>query len=254
MICPQCKAEYRQGFTMCADCEVPLVAQLPTPPSGRADSTEPGEDPFCTFWKGDDPRIHAELCQLFDEQGIPHKTVRRADHLFNLNSKNAFQVGIPFSSFEKAEAAIKEAYGDDDGTPTTPALLPDGSEHVKEAGILSGLFDFAKGYAEGVHGSEASPTVPQTEFHEENSPREDGVEEYWSDWNPTQWYPEDATVEVWSGDQPELGEMITASLQENQIHSRPSNSAGHCALFILPGDVVRAREIVREIVEGAPPE
>jgi hypothetical protein len=253
MICPQCKAEYRQGFTMCADCEVPLVAQLASSTSGPGDSAEPDEDPFCTFWKGDDPRIHAELCLLLDEQGIPHKTVRRADHLFNLNSKSAFQVGVPFSFFEKAEAAIKEAYGDDDGTPTAPVLLPDGSEHVIEAGILSGLFDFAKGYAKGVQGSAASPTSLKTESNEENSYLEDD-EDSRSDWNPTQWYAEDATVEIWSGDQTELGEMIAASLQENQIHSRPSNSTSNCALFVLPGDEVRAREIVREIVEGILPE
>jgi hypothetical protein len=74
------------------------------------------------------------------------------------------------------------------------------------------------------------------------------------DWDPQNWYSEDATAEVWSGDQPELGEMIAASLQENQIHSRPSNSAGNCALFVLPGDEARACEIVREIVDAAPPE
>lgn len=238
---------------MCADCEVPLVAQLPTPPSGPADSGEPDEDPFCVFWKGDDPRIHAELCELLDEQGIPHKTVRRSDHLFNLNSRSAFQIGVPFSFFEKAEAAIKGAYGSDEETPAAPVLLPDGSEHVIEAGILSGLFDFAKGYAKGVQGSAASPTSLQTESHEENSHLEDD-EDFRSDWNPTQWYPEDATVEVWSGDQPELGEMIAASLQENQIHSRGGNSKGRCALFVLSEDEARAREIVREIIEAAPPE
>src|SRR5258708_14578457 len=163
MICPQCKAEYRPGFAVCADCDVPLVAQLPTSPSGPAGSAEPGEDPFCAFWKGDDSRIHAELCELLDEQGIPHKTVRRADHLFNLNSRSAFQIGIPFSFFEKAEAAIKEAYGSEEETPTAPVLLPDGSEHVIEAGILSGLFDFAKGYAKGVQGSAANPASLETE-------------------------------------------------------------------------------------------
>jgi len=29
MYCPNCKAEYRQGFTECADCGVPLVYELP---------------------------------------------------------------------------------------------------------------------------------------------------------------------------------------------------------------------------------
>ena len=29
MFCPNCKAEYREGFTHCSDCDVDLVASLP---------------------------------------------------------------------------------------------------------------------------------------------------------------------------------------------------------------------------------
>jgi hypothetical protein len=28
MFCPQCKAEYRRGFTHCSDCDVDLVGDL----------------------------------------------------------------------------------------------------------------------------------------------------------------------------------------------------------------------------------
>jgi 5'(3')-deoxyribonucleotidase len=28
MICPKCKSEYREDFTMCSDCNVPLVEKL----------------------------------------------------------------------------------------------------------------------------------------------------------------------------------------------------------------------------------
>lgn len=30
--CPECKAEYREGFTVCSDCRVDLVAELPPEP------------------------------------------------------------------------------------------------------------------------------------------------------------------------------------------------------------------------------
>ena len=29
MYCPECKAEYREGFTSCSDCQIPLVSELP---------------------------------------------------------------------------------------------------------------------------------------------------------------------------------------------------------------------------------
>jgi hypothetical protein len=115
MFCPVCKAEYREGFRRCADCEVDLVHELPAEAivarsSSDADIVDSDEDPFCSFWKGDDPRIHAELCDLLGNEGIPYKTFRRADHLFHISAKTSFEIGIPYSQFEKAEALVKEAY------------------------------------------------------------------------------------------------------------------------------------------------
>src|SRR5215470_9028014 len=128
MYCPNCGSEYRQGFTRCTDCDVDLVWEPPnkaivarhTDEWGRVHDTVPGEpgdpnsDPFCSFWKGDDARVHAELCEVLDEAGIPHNTVFRRDHLFNLHNYPAYEVGVPFSMFERAENAVKEAYGAED--------------------------------------------------------------------------------------------------------------------------------------------
>ena len=47
---------------------------------------DPNEDPFCSFWKGTDLRVCTEVCTVLDEAGIPHKTIRRQDHLFNFNN------------------------------------------------------------------------------------------------------------------------------------------------------------------------
>jgi hypothetical protein len=32
MFCPECRAEYREGFYECADCKIPLVSELPPEP------------------------------------------------------------------------------------------------------------------------------------------------------------------------------------------------------------------------------
>jgi hypothetical protein len=134
MFCPQCRAEYRPRFTRCADCDLNLVDKLPAQAivaQAPVDPEDSDEDPFCSFWKGEDPRIHAELCGLLTQQNIPYKTFRRADHLFNISAKTQFEIGIPFSQFEKAEAAVKEAYEGVDSPGTegeAPLALPESTE------------------------------------------------------------------------------------------------------------------------------
>src|SRR5215813_1122365 len=133
LYCPNCGAEYREGFSSCSDCHALLVRE-PQHDFRQEPATEPGDpnsDPFCAFWQGDDPRIHAELCGVLEEAGIPQKTVYRQDHLFNLANYPTFQVGVPASRFEDAENAVRDAFpsdsnGEDSADALTfPRLLPD---------------------------------------------------------------------------------------------------------------------------------
>jgi hypothetical protein len=40
MFCPECQGEYREGFTECADCGVPLVDKLPAPEAASDQSSD----------------------------------------------------------------------------------------------------------------------------------------------------------------------------------------------------------------------
>jgi hypothetical protein len=256
MYCPQCKAEYRQGFTRCADCDVDLVHEPPPAAHGFGTAGETGshgedsDDPFCSFWRGDDPRIHAELCELLNEEGIPHKTVRREDHLFNLNSKSGFQIGIPFSQFEKAEAAIKDAYGTEDEQEDAARLLPYRRGYAPAVRGTFAWRPLAKGFTRTEDG-QSEETENDGAAALEEAAAENDSENRQPDWDPTNWNPEEATSKVWHGEQSYPGEMIEMALRENQIHTRFEKADEKNAIFVLPEDEVRAREIVREIVEGA---
>jgi hypothetical protein len=240
MFCPQCHAEYRPGFTYCTDCDVDLVYELPAARNNSSETNHQGawpgdnsEDPFCSFWQGDDARLHAELCTVLDEAGIPQKTVRRQDHLFNLNNYPAFQIGVPFSLFEKAEAAVKDAYELESSDPDAVQLL---NPPLPVPVIPESLRSMEK--------LPATLTSPD----EENipGPREDG--------DDTQWEPEANGIEVWSGDDRSICDMLVASLRENEIHVRRVNSDSMQSLFVSSKQEARAKEIVREVAEGVPPE
>jgi len=236
MICPVCKAQYRQGFTRCADCDVDLVYTIPMTESDgdrispTASPSESDDDPFCSIWQGDDSRIHAELCSVLDDAGIPHKTVRRQDHLFNLSNYRAFQIGVPFSMYERAEAAIAEAFdldASDRGAVEvlgSPLLLPETRRSIRKLPTM---------------------LTPASDDNIPGPPTNGSLSER---------AHEEATARVWSGDDSSVRDMLVASLRENQIDVRQENDGGKCSLFVIAEAEARAREIVREIVEGAPPE
>ena len=62
------------------------------------------------------------------------------------------------------------------------------------------------------------------------------------------------TVEVWSGNDDRIAQFLTAAMQENEIPIHPENRGEQTKICVSAADEKRAREIVREIVEGSPPE
>jgi len=68
VFCPVCKAEYREGFTRCAECGAELIDELP--PAAPA----PGADPEAVvrLWQGHDPVMFTALCEALVNAGIAH--------------------------------------------------------------------------------------------------------------------------------------------------------------------------------------
>jgi len=76
--------------------------------------------------------------------------------------------------------------------------------------------------------------------------------------------PQDATVEIWSGQGADVAAMIASSLRENHIPYRPDPDTAEpksgpdemrpTRILVFPDDAKRAKAIVREIVDAIPPE
>ena len=60
-------------------------------------------------------------------------------------------------------------------------------------------------------------------------------------------------VEVWNGNDERIAQFLTAAMQENEIPIHLENPADQTRIYVSAANEKRAREIVREIVEGAPP-
>jgi hypothetical protein len=71
---------------------------------------------------------------------------------------------------------------------------------------------------------------------------------------PYDWNASDATSEAWAGEEEPMAEYLASALRENGIPSRIPDEPGHrVRLCVRPEDLRRAREIVQEITDGAPP-
>jgi len=245
MYCPLCGAEYRPGFTVCSDCQVALVPEPPGATSANASIDDTSDEKsFALVWSGNDSRVHAEICEALDREKIPARTLGSEDHLFNLATRPTFEVYVPADRVNSAREAIKQV-----------AAMEEIAE-PSESGLLE------------IPAEEGSPNDEDEEERRDSR----GLD------------PQDATVKIWSGQNRELAAMIASSLRENHIPCRPEpdlsnpdlaeapNIAGPniaepdsaeksasdqmraTRLFVFPDDEESAKEIVREIVNAAPPE
>ena len=65
---------------------------------------------------------------------------------------------------------------------------------------------------------------------------------------------ERATCELWVGKDGGVASFLKSALQESAIDMKTEIAGDEITIYVRPSDEGRARKIVREIVEGAPPE
>jgi hypothetical protein len=220
---------------MCSDCQVALVTD---PPSKTSQDTPPMDAGFVLLWSGTDPHKHAEVIEALERENIPERSVRREDRLVYAYMRPPFEVYVPAALLPKAKATLKETM-----------LMEEEEKQAAESGILE---------------------IPAEDEYAGNENDSRG--------EPADWHAEGATSKIWSGQDAEMAGMITASFRENQIPYRTSaeeaDPAGESEgsqprgtgteetetekkaieIFVLPEDEARGKEIVREIVDAAPPE
>ena len=72
MFCPECRTEYREGFTVCSDCGTTLVSELlPEPPKEIPSEVADFEEVLGFMDEG----VVAIVKSLLDEEGIDYHIV-----------------------------------------------------------------------------------------------------------------------------------------------------------------------------------
>lgn len=62
-----------------------------------------------------------------------------------------------------------------------------------------------------------------------------------------------ATVNVWTGSDTKIAQFLASALSENNISAEVAPAGALTLIRVAPGNEPRAREIVREVTDGAPP-
>lgn len=124
MICPECGAEYREGFTRCADCDVDLEAPSPTPPP---DEDERANIELVKVWEGGNPALLAVIESVLDDAGIEYSTT--SENLQDLFGGGRFGSGFnyligPVKFFVRAEDESEARALLDQLKDAPPAELP----------------------------------------------------------------------------------------------------------------------------------
>ena len=217
MFCPVCKAEYRLGFTHCSDCDVDLVESLPA-------SQAPND--LALAWRGSDPVSFSAALAALRDANIPSYQLSDHDQL-------VWGLAIPRPRYE---------------------ILVRKQDLQRALELVNGISErpaFALG------------KTPEWAF-EEPEPAESGGRERSVDQSGAQnevpddlvpkFRAKDANLEVWSGEETDMGQMLEASLRENGIGCVVDSAGGVARVRVLPEFEARAREIVREVLEGTPPD
>lgn len=246
MFCPVCKYEFRRGFTHCNQCDVDLVETLPaeeeidhTPPATAAQMDHP-----TLLWSGANGGIFSALTGALDEAGVPYNKEELDARLVFTSQHGDLEVWVPAANLPQAQPLL-------DSILANP-LNAEAAQHRNDIGERPFAVD-----NELADESDQSTDYPRNE----NVSRE--------------LYPEDATTEVWSGDDDSVAEILKSCLAEIgvacYVHRPGAESGGDLAaaensaasseegsstfaVRVLPEDEARAREIVQQVTTGAPPE
>ena len=242
MFCPECRTEYRPGFTKCADCGVDLVAQLAAeqPARGHNADIPTNSEGLELLWSGVSQSVSG---RIHDELAAAHLFHKLAEKEFGFSpslAQSAQLVWIDPPDRAAARAILEKVLADSDALERPP------HEELSNDNLRVNPFNFDRKVYNRVPGAEDVQNGDEDELPESQEPVADDIVEDFD--------PDDATTQVWSGDDRETADYLKMSLEGVGIGCVLRLDGGQFRVFVLPALESRAKEIVHEVIEGTPPQ
>jgi hypothetical protein len=100
MFCPECKAEYRSGFSHCVDCDVDLVQEL-------TEELTQGREQLRKVWSGDNQSDCVELCQELNDAGIAYEVSQiPLGPRSGMGVDSRFEIKVPHNLCDQAQQLL----------------------------------------------------------------------------------------------------------------------------------------------------
>lgn len=183
--------------------------------SSAADSQEDKE--IISIWAGSDSGERSAVRGALEKAGIAVIDQEAPGHLFFPSNQPKAEILVSPEDVERAKTVLADL-----GISAHPDEMTD---EEREAMAL-----------------------PESDFPEGDEPESLQVD------SPEDWDEDDPGSEVWAGDSEDLADTLKLCLREIGIASHKTSDAGRWRVAVRPEHQSRAREIVREVVEGSPPE
>lgn len=249
MFCPNCRTEYRAGFTQCADCSVDLVATLPAGQQAADSNIPRSSDGLELLWSGVSEALTDQIDAALEAAHISHKITDKEFGLLPNLAQSANFVWIDSRDRASSRAILGKVLAGSGALEQESERYPPDGRRMNPLGLgrrtynmdrsdspfsPDAPFESASLLGSDALGTEASEPVP-----------DDIVEDF---------DPADATAEVWAGDDEQTADYLKLSLNGVGIGCVVSEAGGKLRVLVMPESEKRAKEIVREVVDGTPPQ
>jgi hypothetical protein len=217
MFCPDCKAEYRPGFTRCSDCGLDLVEHLEQT-NIRSNNPELSDTPEL-LWTGTDAATRDRIVDALETAQIPYHEL--GDKVGSLPgwSRQVYAVFTHARDHRAASAALEAA-------ARHRETAPEDSEEAPR---------------------HSNAPLQDSAANED----EDDLSDVPPDYVPEDFDPDEATAEVWSGQDTTTRDNLITCLRGIGIGSATSDSAGQLRIRVTPSSQKRAQEMIRQIADAS---